>query len=218
MQLRWSYPPLKAQTNPIQTPSPVSTVRVVAAGALLNTVQWDDVYAGGSIHGISAYQVRAHALNRNGEWEEQFLDSQNDLNTNKPCGINLLKRQAVVRSVQGRSAFRVSIRAENEIGWGEWGPEFEFMSGPKATLPGAVDWTHMSCVDVTPCSFKVWKPVTREFVVFHLFFFVFSIILLQIKFLFHTRLTETSCHDFVIDMISVLRSYAGKRQPHKVLG
>ena len=144
----WSYPPLEARTEPVRPPDSTKEMRVTTPSAALKSrVEWDKVYAGGSKKGITGFEVRAHALDKDGNWKEQYWR-----------GRDGKTMQAVVSGIQPSSAFRVSVRAKNEAGWGDWGPEFEFMSGPKVEYPETIDWRTMKISEPQQHSFKVeWQ-------------------------------------------------------------
>ena len=162
---------MSTRTEAVRPPDTNKVMRVTTPSAAVKTkVEWDQPYAGGSKKGITGYEVRAHVLNRAGEWIEQFWQSSadkgkgsklnnNNNNNNSPTTTGARDKeailQAVVRDMRPSSAFRVSVRAQNEAGWGEWGPEFEFMSGPRVEPPQPVDWKSMRLTEATFQSFKV---------------------------------------------------------------
>lgn len=169
MASSWSHPPLRACTEPIRAPDPSTLIRVTTPWAALKTrIEWGDAYAGGSKHGVVAYEVRAHVLDDNGKWVEQVWNNNasdnHDPFAQGPTADAALVQSAIVTGTKPATAFRVSVRAKNkEAGWGEWGPEFEFMAGPRVALPEPVDAGRISTPHATQTSVTVaWEAPDSE--------------------------------------------------------
>ena len=175
MASSWSHPPLQACTEPIRAPDPSTLIRVTTPSAALKTrIEWGDAYAGGSKHGVIAYEVRTHVLDDDGKWVERIWDKSADTDpfaeqsSDRPVErgpkADALAQSAIVTGMKPATAFRVSVRAKNkEAGWGEWGPEFEFMAGPRVALPEPVDASRIRTLHATQDSVTVvWEPPESE--------------------------------------------------------